>query len=127
MLELGLLLPAAHVHVAEQARSLVRAEVAEVFRDARLDALVTPTLPRTSMPVATMVTSVDVPRLIPYTLPWNLTGQPALTVPCGFTPAGLPAGLQVVGRPFDEATVLRVGQALEDAAGFVAKPGFLAG
>jgi aspartyl-tRNA(Asn)/glutamyl-tRNA(Gln) amidotransferase subunit A len=65
-----------------------------------------------------MVTPVDVPKLIPYTLPWNRTGQPALSVPCGFTPSGLPAGLQVVGRPFDEATVLQVGYAYERATGW---------
>jgi Asp-tRNA(Asn)/Glu-tRNA(Gln) amidotransferase A subunit family amidase len=118
MLELGLLLPAAHVEAAQRARSLMRAETAAVFREARLDVLVTPTLPRTSMPLSAMVTPVDVPKLIPYTLPWNLTGQPALSVPCGFTPAGLPAGLQIVGRPFDEATVLQIGHAYERATGW---------
>jgi Asp-tRNA(Asn)/Glu-tRNA(Gln) amidotransferase A subunit family amidase len=118
LLELGLLLPAAHLEAAQQARSLMRTEVAGVFRESRLDALVTPTLPRTSMPLSRMVTSVDVPKLIPFTLPWNLTGQPALSVPCGFTPAGLPAGLQIVGRPFDEATVLQIGHAYERATGW---------
>lgn len=39
---------------------------------------------------------------------WNVTGQPAASVPCGFTSEGLPIGLQIVGKPFDEATVLRV-------------------
>jgi Asp-tRNA(Asn)/Glu-tRNA(Gln) amidotransferase A subunit family amidase len=115
MIELGLLLPAAHVEAAQRARALICAGVSRVFRESRLDALVTPTLPRTSMPLSSMVTSVDVPSLIPFTLPWNLTGQPALSVPCGFTPAGLPAGLQIVGRPFDEAAVLRIGHAYERA------------
>jgi Asp-tRNA(Asn)/Glu-tRNA(Gln) amidotransferase A subunit family amidase len=118
LLELGLLLPASHLEAAQRARGLMRIEVAGAFRDARLDLLVTPTLPRTSMPLSEMVTSVDVPRLIPYTLPWNLTGQPALSVPCGFTPEGLPAGLQLVGRPFDESTVLRAGHAFERATGW---------
>jgi aspartyl-tRNA(Asn)/glutamyl-tRNA(Gln) amidotransferase subunit A len=118
MLELGLLLPAAHLEAAQQARARMRAEVADVFSQSRLDALAMPTLPRTSMPLSAMVTSVDVPRLIPYTFPWNLTGQPALSVPCGFTAAGLPAGLQIVGRPFDEPMVLRVGHAFERSTGW---------
>ena len=45
----------------------------------------------------------------------NLTGAPALTVPCGFAASGLPVGLQIVGRPFEDATVLRVGHAYEQA------------
>jgi Asp-tRNA(Asn)/Glu-tRNA(Gln) amidotransferase A subunit family amidase len=51
--------------------------------------------------------------LISATCPFNLTGQPALTLPCGFTTSGLPLALQIVGKPFDEATVLRVGHAYE--------------
>jgi aspartyl-tRNA(Asn)/glutamyl-tRNA(Gln) amidotransferase subunit A len=51
--------------------------------------------------------------LIAATCPFNLTGQPALTVPCGFTTSGLPLALQIVGKPFDEATVLQVGYAYE--------------
>jgi len=93
----------------------MRADVQAAFRAARLDAIVTPTLPITSMPLDEMITDRDLPRLIPFTLPWNLTGLPALSVPCGFTPAGLPAGLQIVGRPFDETTIFRVGHAYERA------------
>ena len=115
LLELGSLLPAAHLAAAHRARMAMRAEVRAAFRDARLDALVTPTLPITSMPLDEMVVARDLPRLIPFTLPWNLTGLPALSVPCGFTSVGLPAGLQVVGRPFDEATLFRIGHAYEQA------------
>ena len=42
---------------------------------------------------------------------FNLSGHPALSVPCGFSAAGLPIGMQIVGRPFDEPTVLRLGDA----------------
>lgn len=53
--------------------------------------------------------------MIRCTAPFNATGLPALSVPCGFTPAGLPIGLQIVGRSFDESTVLRAGHAYEQA------------
>jgi aspartyl-tRNA(Asn)/glutamyl-tRNA(Gln) amidotransferase subunit A len=52
---------------------------------------------------------------IPFTYPFNLTGQPACSIPCGFTRAGLPIGLQVVGRRFDDVTVLRAAAAFERA------------
>ena len=51
--------------------------------------------------------------LISATCPFNITGQPALSVPCGFTKTGLPIALQIVGKPFDEATVLQIGHAYE--------------
>jgi aspartyl-tRNA(Asn)/glutamyl-tRNA(Gln) amidotransferase subunit A len=56
---------------------------------------------------------------IPYTYPFNLTGQPAASVPCGFTRDGLPIGLQIVGRRFDDATVLRAAAAFEQARPWV--------
>ena len=52
---------------------------------------------------------------IPFTYPFNMTGQPAASVPCGFTKDGLPIGLQIVGRRFDDATVLRASAAFERA------------
>ena len=51
-----------------------------------------------------------------YTLPANLAGIPALSLPCGFTSKGLPVGFQILGKPFDEAGVLRVGRAYERAS-----------
>src|SRR5262249_39583677 len=50
-----------------------------------------------------------------YTTPASLAGVPALSVPCGFTTGGLPIGLQLIGRRFEEATVLRAGHAYEQA------------
>ena len=60
-------------------------------------------------------TRVDRYGWIPFTYPFNVTGQPACSVPCGFTRAGLPIGLQIVGRRFDDATVLRAAAAFERA------------
>ncbi|GIT27581.1 MAG: hypothetical protein CM1200mP41_36250 [Gammaproteobacteria bacterium] len=52
---------------------------------------------------------------LPFTYPFNFTGQPAASVPCGFTSDGLPVGLQIVGRWRDEATVLRAAACFEAA------------
>jgi Asp-tRNA(Asn)/Glu-tRNA(Gln) amidotransferase A subunit family amidase len=52
---------------------------------------------------------------IPFTFPFNFTGQPAISVPCGFTASGLPVGLQIIGRRYDEATVLSMARAFEQA------------
>jgi aspartyl-tRNA(Asn)/glutamyl-tRNA(Gln) amidotransferase subunit A len=61
-------------------------------------------------------------------MPWNVTGQPALVVPAGFTREGLPLSLQIVGRPFDEPAVYRVGEAYESATGWTKRhPADLAG
>jgi aspartyl-tRNA(Asn)/glutamyl-tRNA(Gln) amidotransferase subunit A len=51
----------------------------------------------------------------PFSYPFNLTQQPAASVPCGFTAQGLPAELHVIGRMFDDSTVLRVAHAYEQA------------
>jgi aspartyl-tRNA(Asn)/glutamyl-tRNA(Gln) amidotransferase subunit A len=56
-----------------------------------------------------------------HTIPFNVTGHPALAVPTGFGKSGLPIGLQIVGRPFDEPTVLRIGAAYESVAQWTAK------
>ena len=87
------------------------------------DVLVTPTLARTALsidqdlfePIEIDGTVVGELRsnLFPYTLPFNITGHPAMTVPCGFGADGLPIGLQIVGRLHDEATLLQVGALYE--------------
>jgi aspartyl-tRNA(Asn)/glutamyl-tRNA(Gln) amidotransferase subunit A len=61
-----------------------------------------------------------------FTVPASLAGLPGISVPAGLGDDGLPLGLQILGRPFDESGVFRVAQAIEDAAGFTAKPALLA-
>jgi len=61
------------------------------------------------------------PRSAVQTMPFNVTGNPVLAVPTGFSASGLPLGMQIVGRAFDEATVLRIGAAYEAAAGWIHK------
>jgi aspartyl-tRNA(Asn)/glutamyl-tRNA(Gln) amidotransferase subunit A len=84
------------------------------------DVLVTPTLPGVAFEAGKL--QPDAPdnngkwvNWTPFTYPFNLTQQPAASVPCGFTRAGLPVGLQVVGRMFDDRTVLKACAAFENA------------
>ena len=95
------------------------------------DVLVTPTLPLPAFPAGQDVpdgsASPDWTSWTPYTYPFNLTQQPALSVPCGFTAAGLPIGLQIVGARHADALVLRVGQAYQSATAWHRRtPGLLA-
>ena len=78
----------------------------------------------TALPIADATVEIDgrtFDRMSVATLtaPQNIAQLPALTVPCGFDQAGLPIGLTLTGRPFDEALIYRAGYAYEQAAGFV--------
>jgi aspartyl-tRNA(Asn)/glutamyl-tRNA(Gln) amidotransferase subunit A len=53
-----------------------------------------------------------------FTVPINLAGVPGISVPCGFTSAGLPVGLQIIGKPFDEETILRMAYAFEQSTDY---------
>ncbi|GBD43321.1 Glutamyl-tRNA(Gln) amidotransferase subunit A [bacterium HR40] len=108
----------------------VRRKIREDFDRAfeHVDAILTPTAPSAAFrigekmddPVAMYLNDV-------FTVPASLAGLPALSVPAGLSAEGLPLGLQVIGRPFDETTVLRVGRAIEEAADFRHVPHGLAG
>lgn len=93
----------------------------------RYELLLTPSIAVPAFPVGEegpfSVNSRTVKRFgyTPFTYPFNLTGHPALTVPAGFTKAGLPVGLQIVGRRYAEAAVLRAGAAYEDAFPWTAR------
>ena len=95
--------------------------------DLRLDVLVAPTTPISATPVDAGEVEIGGekqrvrPTLIRFTRPFNATGHPAASIPCGFTAEGLPIGLQIVGRPFDEATVLRVADAYQRATDWHAR------
>jgi aspartyl-tRNA(Asn)/glutamyl-tRNA(Gln) amidotransferase subunit A len=97
----------------------VRAELGRLMGEfhRRYDVLVSPTLPIPAFPTGQDVPdgwpSPDWTSWTPYTYPFNLTQQPALSLPCGLTAAGLPVGLQVVGPRHSDALVLRVGQAYQ--------------
>lgn len=85
---------------------------------ANLDLLIMPTTPMVAGPLESTTLEVgqgeeDLSSLIRMTAPFNVTGQPALSVPCGFTQDGLPIGLQIVGRDFEDHVVLRAGHAYQ--------------
>jgi len=111
---------------AQKIRALILRDFTEVFRT--VDALLTPTAPSSAFaqgermddPVKMYLNDV-------FTVPANMSGVPGLSVPAGLDARGLPLGLQVLGKPFDEETVFAVGAALERAAGFSARPSLRAG
>jgi aspartyl-tRNA(Asn)/glutamyl-tRNA(Gln) amidotransferase subunit A len=111
-----------HFVRAQQVRALVRADVDAAL--ARRDVLLAPSTPIPAPGVEErQVTLGEGPAdvrgaLLRYTRPFNLSGHPACAVPCGFTAGGLPMGMQIVGRPFDEATVLRVSDAYQRVTDF---------
>jgi len=84
-----------------------------------VDVLITPTLPNTAMKVGESVSKIGSKEESVFEVsarfcaPFNMAGLPAASIPCGFAPNGLPIGLQIVGKPFDEEMVLRVGHAFE--------------
>ncbi|HEY2592448.1 MAG TPA: amidase, partial [Chloroflexota bacterium] len=97
---------------AQRFRYYFKRAVAAVMAD--LDALITPT----STAPAEKRDQLDMTKRlmgVSFTGMWNLIGLPALALPCGFSSDGLPLSMQIVGKPFDEATVLRTGDAYQRA------------
>jgi aspartyl-tRNA(Asn)/glutamyl-tRNA(Gln) amidotransferase subunit A len=111
----GAVLPAAVLLAAESARERLCREVRALFEDHRLDVLLTPTTPLPAVPVHSMVIGRDLAHYVRHTLLANLTGLPAITVPCGLS-AGLPVGLQLVARPLKEEVLFAVAASYEAAA-----------
>jgi aspartyl-tRNA(Asn)/glutamyl-tRNA(Gln) amidotransferase subunit A len=111
---------------AQQVRTLIARDFASAFE--HCDVVLAPTAPSTAFaigekqddPVAMYLNDV-------FTVPASLAGLPAISVPAGLGADGLPLGLQLIGRPFDEGTVLKVADVVERAAVFSAEPSFIAG
>jgi aspartyl-tRNA(Asn)/glutamyl-tRNA(Gln) amidotransferase subunit A len=114
LLAVGALISAPDYVQAQRVRRAAQRALAVVF--AGVDLVVMPTSTRPAPTHAEMRDGAfDFPALLramhtPY---WNATGHPVLAIPVGFTAGGLPMGLQIAGRPFDEATVLRAGDAYQ--------------
>ena len=113
----GLMITAVQYIRAQRARALLRKEVSQALK--QVDVIVTPTLALTAPKINQDTVTTDKGEIPVLTLlsrntqPFNDSGVPACTVPCGFDPSGLPIGLQIAGRPGEEETVLKVAHAYE--------------
>ena len=122
-LESAALTPGATYIRAQRARTLVRNELMSALADH--DVIVLPASPTLAPPIAQSTGSpggyyqgrLDLGRR-QYTSPAALGGLPAISVPCGFSDSGLPVGVQIIGRPFAEADLLRIAHRYEQAAGW---------
>lgn len=117
-LEVGELIPAADYIKSLRVRHRIQAGWREMFRD--IDVLVAPTVPAVAADVGQTSFRWDdgseqtiTSAYVTFSCPANITGLPSISVPCGFTERRLPVGMQIIGRPFDEATILRAAHAYE--------------
>ena len=113
----------AYYNRARRVRSLIKADFEAAFA-AGVDAILAPATPTPAFGLGEMGTADPVEMYLNdvFTVTLNLAGLPGISVPVGLSPEGLPLGLQLIGRPWDEAVLLDHAFALERAAGFVAKP-----
>ncbi|MBT3766503.1 MAG: Asp-tRNA(Asn)/Glu-tRNA(Gln) amidotransferase subunit GatA, partial [Rhodospirillales bacterium] len=107
---------------AQRVRALIAQDFEKAFKD--VDVILTPTAPSAAFgigekmddPIAMYLNDV-------YTVPTSMAGLPGISIPGGLDGDGLPLGLHLIGKPFDEETMFRSAGVLEEAAGFTAKPG----
>ncbi len=123
LLEIGEMHSAVHYLQAQRYRALLRAEFLEAFRS--VDVFVCPTLPFTATKVGEMSVEIEhgveedmLAAIMQFTGVPSLTGLPSLAVPCGFDDDALPVGMQLIGQPFDEARLFRLGAAFQEATDF---------
>ena len=111
---------------AQKVRRLIKQNFDNAYET--VDAILTPATPTAAFPVGRKVEDPVTNFLNDvFTVPANLAGLPGMAVPAGLNADGLPLGLQILGRPFDEATLYRIGRVIEDAAAFDAVPSRRAG
>jgi aspartyl-tRNA(Asn)/glutamyl-tRNA(Gln) amidotransferase subunit A len=110
---------------AQKVRALIAQDFKQAF--AKVDVLLTPTAPT---PAFALDANQDDPITMylndVFTVPTSLAGLPGISIPAGLSAEGLPLGLQLIGKPFDEETVLRTAEVMEQAANFTALPGGVA-
>jgi aspartyl-tRNA(Asn)/glutamyl-tRNA(Gln) amidotransferase subunit A len=100
---------------AQQVRALIKRDFDKAFH--HVDVILTPTTPTAAFRFGAKSSPLDMYLADVFTLSCNLAGLPGLSVPCGLTAEGLPIGAQLIGKPLDEATLLRAGAAIEEAVG----------
>lgn len=114
----------AYYNRARRVRALIKKDFDEVFA-AGVDAILTPATPSAAFGLGEMKDADPIQMYLNdvFTVTVNLAGLPGISVPAGLDAQGLPLGLQLIGRPWEEGDLLNTAYALEGAAGFVAKPG----
>ena len=113
----------AYYNRARRVRTLIKRDFEQVFADG-IDAILTPATPSAAFGLGEMADADPVQMYLNdiFTVTVNLAGLPGIAVPTGTDRQGLPLGLQLIGRPWEEGELLNTAYALESAAGFVAKP-----
>jgi aspartyl-tRNA(Asn)/glutamyl-tRNA(Gln) amidotransferase subunit A len=107
----------AYYRKAQQVRTLIKADFDNAFHD--VDVIASPVSPTVAFPIGARVDDPLAMYLSDVcTIPVNVAGLPGISIPCGFDGQGLPVGLQLIGRAFDEATLFRAAWAYEDATGW---------
>jgi aspartyl-tRNA(Asn)/glutamyl-tRNA(Gln) amidotransferase subunit A len=100
---------------AQKVRSLIVKDFSDAFKD-HCDVIVSPTTPTPPFKIGEKVSDPLTMYLNDlFTIPVNLAGLPGISLPCGFSDNGLPIGLQLIGKPWDEATLFQVASAFEGA------------
>ncbi|MBA7689476.1 Acylamidase [subsurface metagenome] len=118
--QFGFQLTPENIYTAEIQREVIYDNVCKHFKD--YDILITPTMACPAFELGVSSPSkidgkkVSMGAWSPYTHPFNMTGHPAASIPCGWSSDGLPIGMQIIGKRFDEVTVLQVSQAFEEIA-----------
>ncbi len=113
----------AYYNRARRVRALIKRDFDTVFADG-VDAILTPATPSAAFGLGEMTDADPIQMYLNdvFTVTVNLAGLPGIAVPTGQDAKGLPLGLQLIGRPWEEADLLNVAYSLEQSAGFVAKP-----
>ncbi|WP_300533629.1 Asp-tRNA(Asn)/Glu-tRNA(Gln) amidotransferase subunit GatA [uncultured Mameliella sp.] len=113
----------AYYNRARKVRTLIKKDFEDVFAQG-VDAILTPATPSAAFGLGEMTEADPVAMYLNdvFTVTVNLAGLPGISVPAGLSKQGLPLGLQLIGRPWEEGDLLNTAYALEQAAGFVAKP-----
>ena len=113
----------AYYNRARKVRTLIKRDFDNAFAEG-VDAILTPATPSAAFPLGSMDNADPVEAYLNdvFTVTLNLAGLPGIAVPVGQDKQGLPLGLQLIGRPFEEGDLLNQALVLEKAAGFVAKP-----
>jgi aspartyl-tRNA(Asn)/glutamyl-tRNA(Gln) amidotransferase subunit A len=118
-IESGLFVTAADYLKAQQGRGLFNKAMSDLFLE--VDALVGPSQPITAPQLLANTVEINgetvgtTAALTQYSRPYNISGTPAISIPCGFSKSGMPIGLQIAGKAYDEAMVLRIAKVYQDS------------